>query len=92
MRNFTLARPSLPSVVTTFGLTDAEGASDEELAVAPAFASRRSRRPALQEAKVDAEQSELESSLQTRQDCTEYQSARRIDISSRLTPSFELSP
>jgi hypothetical protein len=29
MRNFTSARPSLPSVVTTFGLTDAEGCSDK---------------------------------------------------------------
>jgi hypothetical protein len=29
MRNFTSAWPSLPSVVTTFGLTDAERSSDK---------------------------------------------------------------
>jgi hypothetical protein len=48
--------------------TDVGDDGDGELAVAPTLAARRSRRRALQEARPVARQSELETSLRTRQD------------------------
>jgi hypothetical protein len=72
--------------------TGVEDGGDDELAIAPTFARRHSRRPSRQEAKGVSRRSELESSLPIRQDPSLPRSKRPVCNRDARTDTHEEAP